>query len=73
MGIVNPGKELVIINLGGERLTTNSPKAKEFSLQRTDRILPHSVWGTPISGAPTFYTDMNKSGRPVLEQEIRIK
>ena len=29
-------------------------------IKRTSCILPHIVKGTPISGAPTFFTDANK-------------
>lgn len=32
-------------------------------MKRTNWILPYIVEDTPFSGAPTFYTDTNKSGK----------
>jgi hypothetical protein len=38
-------------------------KSKQLKfIKRTNWILPPIVKRTPISGAPTFYTDDNKSG-----------
>ena len=58
---VNPDKELAVIFLGE---INNYPKSKRIQLiKRTNWILPHIVQDTPITGAPTFYTDANKSGK----------
>ena len=48
-------------NFLGE-INENYPKSDRISLiNRGDCILPHIVCDTPITGAPTFYTDVNKS------------
>ena len=58
---VNPGKELVVFF---EEISNNYHESKRIQLfKRTSSVLSHIVWGTPITGAPTFYTDGNKSGK----------
>lgn len=55
---MNTGKEFTAISYA--RLARNIPKAKNLCLKRTNWILPHIVWETPRSGAPTFYTDASQ-------------
>jgi hypothetical protein len=38
-------------------------------IKRTNWILPRIIKGTPISGAPTFYTDASKSGKAEHKSE----
>ena len=45
-------------------INNNYPKSKRIQLiKRTNCILPHHAWVTPITGTPTFYTDANKLGK----------
>lgn len=59
---MNIGKEIAVIFFG--EINSKYPQSKKIPfIKRTNWILPHTVQGTPISGAPTFYTDANKSGK----------
>lgn len=60
---MNIGKDLKVIFLG--EINNKYPKSKRLQfIKRTNWVLPHIVWRTPISGSPIFfYTDANKSGK----------
>lgn len=46
------------------------PKSKRIKfIERTNRILPPIVQGTPIFGASTFYTYANKLGKACYKSE----
>ena len=54
--------------LGG--INNRYPKSKWLQfIKRTNWILPRIIKGTPISGAPTFYTDASKSGKARYKSE----
>ena len=60
--LTNYGQKRACSNLGGES-NNKYPKRKIIQLvKRTNCFLPHSVWETPITRAPTFYIIENKSG-----------
>ena len=59
---MNIGKKLAVIFRG--EINNKYPKSKRFQfIKTTNQIFPHIVWGAPIKGAHTFYTDVNKSGK----------
>ena len=65
---LNPGKEFVAIF--GE-ISNKYPQIKRILLiNRTNWILPHILWNTPITIAATFYTDANKLGKGSANQKI---
>ena len=65
---MNHGKELVLIFLG--EINNNYPKSKRLNfIKRTSWILPRIVRDAPITGAHTFYTDANKSGKAGYKSE----
>ena len=50
------------------------PRSRRIEfLKKTDWILPRIVRSKPISGAPTFYTDANKSGKAGYKSEHTSK
>lgn len=56
-------------NFLGE-INNRYPKSKRLQfIKRTNWILPRIIKGTPISGAPTFYTDASKSGKAGYKSE----
>ena len=53
-----------------EEISNNYPQSKSIQLRKKiNQILPHIIWDTPIIGAPTFYTDVNKSGKAGYKSE----
>ena len=56
-------------NFLGE-INNRYPKSRQLQfIKRPNWIFPHIIKGTPISGAPTFYTDANKSGKAGYKSE----
>ena len=54
----------------GGRISSKYPQNKKIQLiKRTNWNLPHIVQETQISGAPTFYTKANKSGKADYKSE----
>ena len=59
---MNHGKEFVANFC--EEINSNYFKSGRFNLiKRTSWILPQTVLNAPITGACTFYTNANKSGK----------
>ena len=57
-----PWQRACAIFLG--EINNNYPKSKRLNfIKRTSWILPRIVRDAPITGASTFYTDANKSGK----------
>lgn len=44
-----------------QEINNKYPKSKQLLTKRTNRILLRVVKGIPVSVAPKFYTDANKS------------
>lgn len=65
---MNIGKELEVTFLG--EINNIYPKSKRLQfIKRTNWVLPHIVWGTPVSGVSTFYPDANKPGKAGYKSE----
>lgn len=54
-------------------INSKYPKSKRLLFtKRPNWIFPHTVKGTPIPGAPTFYTDANKLGTAGYKSERKL-
>ena len=69
---MNHGKGFVLIFLG--EINSNYPKSSRLNLiKRSSWIPPQIVHDAPITGAHTFYTDANKSGKAGYKSEDQVR